>query len=290
MVVADIIIGPLKPPLLHTDEEVRAIGMPDLKPGRPADDIEEHWLGVWELILWSLRFFGAPADFYEKGSHRIKDHKPTLHYIRTLEAMIRLILLIMAGEDKRPLEPWMPPQPRTARAPTTPRAGRPIYRGLPPKTLPIRFDLGPAVARPRPEKRVKAPRPVWEQPPACLTEPLPPELDTPQTRRRHRLLLADHWAELKERRRWPVYGLVARFEALIRVYKNPLPFVMRLRQRIAAEQGRHAAAICARMMRQPAGLRIGLRESVSDLLPYARAAVRLLRQGSPGRAPPIAGA
>ena len=60
MVVADIIIGPQKPPRLHTDEEVRAIGMPDLKPGRPDGDIEEHWLGVWELILWSLHFFGRP--------------------------------------------------------------------------------------------------------------------------------------------------------------------------------------------------------------------------------------
>ena len=246
------------------------------------------------MILWSLRFFGAPAAFYEKAAHRMKDRAPALQYIRTLEAMIRRILLIMAGEDARPLKPWMPRQTRGA-APSheetaqtkTERTG---YRGLPPKTLPVRFVLSPPVRAPRTEERVKKPRPAWEQPPACLTEPLPPELDTPQTRRRHRFLLADHRAEMKARRRWPVYGLVARFEALIRVYKDPLPFVMRLRQRIAAEQGRHAPIICDQMLKEPLGLPMGLREGLSGMLLGSCAAVRLLRQSSPGRAPPIAGA
>jgi hypothetical protein len=130
------------------------------------------------------------------------------------------------------------------------------------------------------------PRPAWEQPPACLLEPLPPELDNAQTRRRERLLIADHWEEVNARRRWPVYGLVARFEALIRVYKNPLPYVMRLRQRIAAEQGRHAAAICDRMLKEPQGLWRGLAEGVSELYWQTCAAVRVLQ----ARAPPIAGA
>ena len=78
MVVADIIWDSPKPPPLHTDEEVRAIGMPELKPGRPEGDVAEHWLGVWELILWSLHFFGAPAAFYETCLHRIKDRAPAL--------------------------------------------------------------------------------------------------------------------------------------------------------------------------------------------------------------------
>lgn len=289
MVVADIIREDPKPPL-HTDEQVRAIGMPDLKPGRPEGDIEEHWLGVWNLILWSLHFFGAPAAFYETCLHRIKDRAPALQYIRALEAMIRRILLIMAGADARPLEPWMPRAARNPKAPDKPGAGRREFCGLPPKRLPVNFVLSPAVSTPRTQKRVARPLAVWEQPPACLLEPLPPELDTPQMRRRERLLLADHWEKVREQRLWPVYGLAARFEALIRVYKNPWPFVMRLRQRIAAEQGRHAAMLCDRMLKEPQGLNIGQREGVAFSFVDACAAVRLLRQNLSGRAPPIAGA
>ena len=289
MVVADIIREDPKPPL-HTDEQVRAIGMPDLKPGRPEGDIAEHWLGVWNLILWSLHFFGAPAAFYETCLHRIKDRAPALQYIRALEAMIRRILLIMAGADTRPLEPWMPRAAHKAKASDKPRAEGPEFCGLPPKRLPLNFVLSPPVSAPRTQKRVARPRPAWEQPPACLLEPLPPELDNPQTRRRERLLIADHWEAVREQRLWPVYGLAARFEALIRVYKNPWPFVMRLRQRIAAEQGRHAAKLCDQMIREPAGLNIGQREGLSLMFADACAAVRLLRQASPGRAPPIAGA
>lgn len=289
MVVADIIREDPRPPL-HTDDAVRAIGMPDLKPGRPEGDIAEHWLGVWNYILAMLHFFGAPAEFYETCMHRINDRAPALQYIRTLEAKIRRILLVMAGADARPLEPWMPRAARKPKAPEKRCAEREAFCGLPPKTLPINFVLSPAVSAPRTEKRVKKPRPFWQQPPACLTDPLPPELDDAQTRRRHRLLLADHWEEVKESRLWSVYGLAARFEALIRVYKDPLPYVMRLRQRIAAEQGRHAAAICDQMLKEPQGLNIGLREAVSGIFHDACAAVRLLRQGLPGRPPPIVGA
>lgn len=289
MVVADIIREDPRPPL-HTDDEVRAIGMPDLKPGRPEGDIEKHWLGVWNLILWSLHFFGAPAAFYETCLHRIKDRAPAPQYIRALEAMIRRILLIMAGADTRPLEPWMPRAARTAKASDKPRAQRPEFCGLPPKRLPLTFVLSPAISAPRKEKRVARPLAAWEQPPACLLEPLPPELDNPQTRKRERLLLADHWEAVREQRLWPVYGLAARFEALIRVYKNPWPFVMRLRQRIAAEQGRHAAMLCDRMLKEPQGLNIGQREGVAFSFVDACAAVRLLRQNLSGRAPPIAGA
>lgn len=290
MVVADIIREAPKPPPLHTDEEVRAIGMPDLKPGRPEGDIAEHWLAVWELILWLLHFFGAPAAFYETGSHRIKDRRQALDYLRGLEAMIRRILLIMAGEDTRPLEPWLP---RAARGPakgvTKTGAERHDYSGLPPENLPIRFVAIPPSAAPRATpapKRAPKPIPAWQLPPKCLTEPLPPELDTRQTRRSHRLLLADHWRSLKERKSWPVFALAARFEALIRVYKDPLPYVMRIRQRIAAEQGRHAQSICDRMLTEPARLSRGMTEALTDMFWETCAAIQRLRE----HGPPIAGA
>jgi len=276
-----------EPPSLHTDDEVRAIGapIPSADASAQADPAESgaaaHWFSVRSLILAMLHFFGAPAALYETCTHPNNERRLALDYLRTLEAMIRRILLIMAGEDQRPLEPWMP---RAARKPETQtRAGpeRDEHRGLPPTTLPIRFVLSPPVAAPRAEKRVKNPRPAWEQPPACLSEPLPPELDTPQTRRRERLLRADHWEKVKQSRSWPVYGLVARFEALIRVYKDPLPYVMRIRQRIAAEQGRHAQLICARMLREPARLSRAMAEALSDLFWETCAAVRLLRKHHP---------
>jgi len=274
-----------EPPSLHTDDEVRAIGapIPSADASAQADPAESgaaaHWFSVRSLILAMLHFFGAPAALYETCTHPNNERRLALDYLRTLEAMIRRILLIMAGEDQRPLEPWLPKATRgPARGQTKTGAERTEYRGLPPEKLPIRFALvPPAAAQRTTARRARTPAPM----PDCLKEPLPPELDNPQTRRAERLMIADYRRDLMERKRAPVYGLVARFEALIRVYKDPLPYVMRIRQRIAAEQGRHAQLICARMLREPARLSRAMAEALSDLFWETCAAVRLLRKHHP---------
>ena len=273
-----------EPPPLHTDEEVRAIGAPALKAGGPEGEVVVHWQSVWSLILAVVHFFGAPAAFYESCSHQMKDRRLALNYLRTLEAMIRRILLVMASADARPLEPWLPPKGRD-QAKTGPRAPRAEYRGFAPVRLPIRFVLiPPPVAPPSTTKRVRPPAPI----PDFLKEPIPPELDSPQTRRSERMMIADHRRDLIENKFRPVFALAARLEALIRVYKDPLPFVMRIRQRIAAEQSRHAEIVCALMLREPLRLSPGMVEELAETFWPACAAVRLLQKR--GQSPPIAAA
>ena len=69
MVVADIIIGPLKPPVLHTDEQVRAIGMPDLKPGRPETKKGTHTFFQRPPPLHILRRHPGQARSARAGTH-----------------------------------------------------------------------------------------------------------------------------------------------------------------------------------------------------------------------------
>lgn len=273
-----------EPPPLHTEGEFHAIGRPEYEKGGS----ELHWFDWWRMLSVTLRSFGFPAALYERCAFPLKEREDAFALVRMLEGALRRILLIMAGEDTRPLEPWMPKEARApAKDETKTCRERQEWRGFAPEKMPIRFPLYvPAAASrtaPAP-KRAPKPIPEWQMPPKCLTEPLPPELDTRQTRRSHRLLLADHWRGLKERKRVPVFSLVARFEALIRVYKNPKPYVMRLRQRIAAEQGRLARFICTRMLTPPARIKRmpgGILESV---LEPARAVAAVLLSG---RSPPI---
>jgi len=92
-----------------------------------------------------------------------------------------------------------------------------------------------------------------------------------------------HDETMRQTKLVPVYALVARFEAILRVYKDPLPYVMRVRQMIAAEQGRLANVVCTKMLIPAARLVPHLVSAVDELFDDSYDAVKRLC----GRPPPI---
>lgn len=267
-----------EPPPLHTEDSFHAIGRPAYENGGS----EEHWYAWWLMLCAVLRPFGAPATLYERCSFRRKVREDAFALLRMMEAALRCILMIMAGEDTRPLEPYLPRKTRgPAKGETKTGAARRQWRGLPPEKLPIHFALYPALeTAPASAKKPAAPRPRLE---------LPPELTLPPLDRQDKLarpfMIAEFKRQARENKRVPVYSLVARLEAIIRVYKDPKPYVMRLRQRIAAEQGRLARAICTRILAHPPRVRRVKGSILDTVYDDARKVAHGLMSG---RSPPIA--
>jgi hypothetical protein len=163
------------------------------------------------LLKAALLGLGCPASLYERIVLKNRERGEAFGLLRALEAMARRILLIAAAQDQRPLEPLE--DMRIGRGPAKTRtavgAERQPFMGLPPKTFPVRFALTPS---PKHAAQLRvSPR-----------KPCAPE----------------NWGS--------AYLVAPRFEALIRVYADPAPHVMRLRQMLAQCQGpRRAQTLCA---------------------------------------------
>lgn len=262
MNVADIIRDFPKPPALHTDDEVLALGAPAASAGDDPCPALKHWQIVLLLLTSAVEFCGGPAALFARGVMPKRKKHEAFRFLRAIETMLRRILLILAARDARPLAPNS-----LSRTPARCAADSSNLKDAPAgangsdteesaKDSPIYFMLTP------PARKLAA-------------------LSAPRA--------------LSPFRNWGVYdapeksdsapacNLARRLEAAIRVFKDPDVYVLRLRRKLAAREAR-ATVLYTRILMTPAGPWVDLlAAAMADACGDAYDAIKILSE----RPPPI---